>query len=46
LTTARSRRRALLGVGWEDLNDPNFDPIEFGGFRRSAGLNSFILTVK
>ncbi|MBI4238728.1 MAG: KilA-N domain-containing protein [Deltaproteobacteria bacterium] len=35
----------FLGI-WESLNNPSFKPIEFDGFRKSAGLNSFILTVK
>ena len=28
------------------FNDPGFNPIEFDGIRKSAGLNRFILTVK
>ena len=35
----------LLGF-WEQLNNPDFNPIEFEGFRKQAGLNSFILTAK
>ena len=35
----------FLGI-WEKLNNPNFNPIEFDGFRNQAGLNSFILTSK
>jgi len=35
----------LLGF-WEQLNNPNFNPIEFEGFRNQAGLNSFVLTAK
>lgn len=35
----------FLGI-WEALNNPGFNPIEFDGFRKSAGLNSFILTIK
>ncbi|OGP64463.1 MAG: DNA-binding protein [Deltaproteobacteria bacterium RBG_13_47_9] len=35
----------FLGI-WEHLNNPNFKPIEFEGFRRQAGLNSFALTAK
>lgn len=34
-----------LGV-WEQLNNPNFNPIEFDGFRNEAGSNSFTLTPK
>lgn len=35
----------FLGI-WERLNNPGFNPIEFEGFRNSAGLNSFVLTSK
>lgn len=35
----------LLGF-WETLNNSNFKPIEFDGFRKQAGLNSFTLTSK
>ena len=35
----------FLGI-WEHLNNPGFNPIEFEGFRKRAGLNSFILTAK
>ncbi|MBK6519249.1 MAG: KilA-N domain-containing protein [Polyangiaceae bacterium] len=35
----------FLGI-WEQLNNPAFNPIEFDGIRRQAGLNSFILTAK
>ncbi len=34
-----------LGI-WEKLYNPNFNPIEFDGFRNKAGLNSFVLTSK
>ncbi|MFC2170376.1 sugar phosphate nucleotidyltransferase [Calditrichota bacterium] len=30
----------FLGI-WERLNNPDFKPIEFDGFRNQAGLNSF-----
>lgn len=33
----------FLGI-WESLNNPDFKPVEFDGFRKSAGLNSFALT--
>ena len=33
----------LLGF-WEQLYNPNFKPLEFEGFRKQAGLNSFVLT--
>ncbi len=32
-----------LGL-WENLNNPNFNPIEFEGFRQQAGLNAFTLS--
>lgn len=35
----------FLGI-WEQLNNPDFNPIEFDGIRKQAGLNSFILTTK
>jgi len=34
-----------LGI-WEQLNNPDFKPVEFDGFRKEAGLNSFTLTPK
>jgi len=35
----------FLGI-WELLNNPNFKPLEFEGFKKRAGLNSFVLTPK
>jgi len=35
----------FLGI-WEKLNNPDFNPIEFDGIRKQAGLNSFILTAR
>ena len=35
----------LLGF-WEQLYNPNFKPLEFDGFRKQAGSNSFVLTPK
>lgn len=35
----------FLGI-WEQLNNPDFKPLEFEGFRNLAGLNSFVLTPK
>lgn len=35
----------FLGI-WEQLNNSSFNPIEFDGFRKQAGLNSFTLTPK
>lgn len=34
-----------LGI-WEKLHNSNFNPVEFDGFRKEAGLNSFTLTPK
>jgi hypothetical protein len=33
----------FLGI-WEQLNNPDFNSIEFDGVRKQAGVNSFILT--
>lgn len=35
----------FLGI-WEQLNNSNFNPVEFDGFKKEAGLNSFTLTPK
>ncbi len=35
----------FLGI-WEQLNNPDFKPVEFDGFKTQAGLNSFTLTPK
>jgi hypothetical protein len=35
----------LLGF-WETMYNSNFKPLEFEGFRKQAGLNSFVLTPK
>lgn len=35
----------LLGF-WEILYNPDFKPLEFEGFRKQAGLNSFVMTPK
>ena len=35
----------LLGF-WESIYNPNFKPLEFEGFRKQAGLNSFVMTPK
>ncbi len=35
----------FLGV-WERLNNPDFNPVEFDGIKKQAGLNSFVLTAK
>jgi hypothetical protein len=35
----------FLGI-WEQLNNPDFKPVEFDGIKIQAGLNSFTLTPK
>jgi hypothetical protein len=35
----------FIGI-WEQLNNPDFNTVEFDGFRKKAGLNSFALTPK
>ncbi len=35
----------FLGI-WEKLNNPDFNSVEFDGFRIQAGLNSFTMTPK
>ncbi len=35
----------LLGL-WETIYNPGFKPLEFEGFRKQAGLNSFVMTPK
>lgn len=35
----------FLGI-WEQIHNPGFKPVEFDGFRKQAGLNSFTLTPK
>jgi hypothetical protein len=35
----------LLGF-WEQLHNPDFKPVEFDGFKKQAGLNSFTMTPK
>ncbi len=35
----------FLGI-WEQLNNPDFNPVEFDGIRMQAGLNSFTLSPK
>lgn len=35
----------FLGI-WEQINNPNFKPLEFDGFKNQAGANSFSLTPK
>lgn len=33
----------FLGL-WESLNNQNFNPVEFDGFRTQAGLNAFTMS--
>jgi hypothetical protein len=35
----------LLGL-WEQIYNPHFKPVEFDGFKKDSGLNSFVLTPK
>jgi hypothetical protein len=35
----------FLGI-WEQLNNPDFNPVEFDGIKKQAGLNSYTLTPK
>jgi hypothetical protein len=35
----------LIGL-WEQINNPKFNSVEFDGFRKESGLNSFVLTPK
>jgi hypothetical protein len=35
----------FLGL-WETIHNPDFNPIEFEGFKLESGLNSFVLTPK
>lgn len=35
----------FLGI-WEQINNPGFNPVEFDGIKKVAGLNSFSLTPK
>jgi len=35
----------FLGI-WEQISNPGFNSVEFDGFRKQAGLNSFALTPK
>ena len=35
----------FLGL-WEQLNNPDFNPIEFEGFKNEAGANAFTLSPK
>jgi hypothetical protein len=42
----RNRNTIEFPGVWERLNNPDFKPVEFDGFRKQAGLNSFVLTAK
>ena len=35
----------LLGF-WETMYNSDFKPVEFEGFRKQAGINSFVMTLK
>lgn len=42
----RNRETKEFLVLREELNNPDFKPVEFDGFRKQAGLNSFTMTAK
>ena len=42
----RNRNTVEYRGSWEHLYNPAFNPVEFDGFRKQAGLNSFTLTPK
>jgi hypothetical protein len=42
----RNRNTLELLSIWEKLHNPDFNPVEFDGIRKQAGLNSFTLTPK
>ena len=42
----RNRNTIELSGFWEIIYNPNFKPLEFEGFRKQAGLNSFVMTPK
>ena len=40
-------RETIEFIGlWEHLNNPDFKPVEFDGFRAASGRNAFVLTPK
>ena len=39
-----AKSTAELCALWEQLINPDSKPVEFEGFRKQAGLNSFVLT--
>ena len=45
IRSACELRRGFTGI-WEHLNNPGFKPVEFDGFKKQTGLNSFTLTPK
>lgn len=42
----RNRNTLEFLAAWEQINNPNFNPLEFEGFRKEAGLNAFVLSPK
>jgi hypothetical protein len=47
LTNWLRNRNTLEFIGiWEQINNPYFKPLEFEGFKKQAGLNSFWLSPK
>ena len=42
----RNRNTIELPGFWEQMYNPHFKPLEFDGFKKQAGVNSFVLSVK
>jgi hypothetical protein len=43
----KSKKDTFLFVGvWEQINNPDFNSLEFEGIKNEAGRNSFFLSVK
>lgn len=42
----RNRNTLEFLAAWEQINNPNFNPLEFEGLRKDAGLNAFVLSPK
>jgi hypothetical protein len=40
----RNRNTVEFLAIWETLHNPNFNPLEFEGVRKEAGLNAFTLS--
>lgn len=46
ISAQRSRNTTESLGAWEQLHNPEFNPIEFEGFRQQAGLNAFSLSIQ